>query len=55
MVYVELSADTEQQLLVKIQEYLKDYPTAGYGTLAGKVIDYNDKYTCVVSRNNSSD
>jgi len=55
MIYVELSADTEEALQAKIEKYLKEYPIAAYGTFVREIKFYNDKYACIVSRENSSD
>ena len=55
MIYVELSAETEKALESKIQDYLREFPIPGYGTIVGEVKFYNNKYTCVVSRSRSAD
>jgi hypothetical protein len=55
MIYIELTAETEEALQAKIEKYLKEYPMGAYGTFIGEIKFYNDKYACVVSRSNSSD
>jgi hypothetical protein len=55
MIYIELSADTEEALQAKIEKYLKEYPMKEYGTFVREIKFYNDKYACIVSRENSSD
>jgi len=55
MIYIELSAETEEALKAKIEKYLKRYPMKAYKTFVREIKFYNDKYTCIVSRENSSD
>lgn len=37
MVHIFLEAETELELSTKIDDYFKEYPSAGYGTIFGKI------------------
>jgi hypothetical protein len=37
MIHIYLEAETENELNIKIDNYFKEYPSAGYGTSFGKI------------------
>jgi hypothetical protein len=49
MIHIYLEAGTENELNIKIDNYFKEYPSAGYGTSFGKIKFNESKSTFEVN------